>query len=75
MMKYILVLELFHVLQIKGLELFFKQIFYVIRENGCSKFLNIMTEKFFYQFSLLTWNSFIGQFVVPVGVKNMELRV
>ena len=35
--------------------------------NGCRINVNIMTGENFRQFSLLTLNSFIGQYVYPVG--------
>ena len=45
-----------------------------ISVNGCRIFMDIMTWENCRQFSLLAWNSFIGQFVDPVGGKGMEKR-
>ena len=39
--------------------------------NGCRINMDIMTGENCRQFSLLTWNSFIGQFVHPVRGKGM----
>ena len=40
------------------------------RGNGCKIYVDNMTGKNC-QFSLLTWDSFIGQFVHPVGGKGI----
>ena len=35
--------------------------------NVCRTYVDIMTGENYHQFSLLTWNSFNGQFFHPVG--------
>ena len=53
------------------LELFFKELKLHLSTNGRRISLDIMTGKNCHQFSLLTLNSFIGQFVHPVGGEGM----
>ena len=53
------------------LELFFKELKLHLSTNGCRICLDIMTGKNCHKFRLLTLNSFIGQFVHPVGGEGM----
>ena len=40
----------------------------LLSNNGCRIYVDIMAGKNCPKFSMLTWNSFFGQFVHPVGV-------
>ena len=44
----------------------------MLSTNGYRIYVDIMTGENCCQFRLLTWNSFIGQFVYPVGGEGMS---